>query len=416
MTPAPSAPFQDGVARSGAVAPLVEPGPPLSGSDVARFARHLLLPGLGAAGQQRLRNARVCVVGAGGLGAPVLQYLAAAGVGTIGIVDSDVVELSNLQRQVVHGTGDLGRSKVASAAEAVAAIDPGIVVVPHALRLDPGTVDLLADYDLVIDGTDNFAARYLVNDACVRWGLPEVWGSVLRFDAQVSVFWGRPPVGSEVAPVELRDLFPEPPEPGSVPSCAEAGVLGALCGQVGSLMATEAIKLITGIGRPLLGRVLVLDALEQRWTQIPLIGAARAAPTDLTGAFGSGSGVARPWPTVAATAHAVPTISAAALAALLDAGVAGNASPVTVLDVREVAERAAGSIPGSISIPLGDLLAGRGPADLPDGPLVLVCHAGVRSEVAGRFLLVAGYCDVAHLEGGMLAWRGEQTTTDDMSS
>ncbi len=266
------------VDRQGAVPPLVEPGPPLSSAEVARFSRHLLLPTLGPDGQRRLRNARVCVVGAGGLGSPVLQYLAAAGVGTLGIVDSDHVELSNLQRQVVHVVADLGRAKVASAAESVAAIDPAITVVRHELRLAPENVELLTRYDLVIDGTDNFATRYLVNDACVRWGLPEVWGSVLRFDAQVSVFWGRPPVDSGLAAVQLRDLFPEPPEPGSVPSCADAGVLGALCGQVGSLMAVEAVKLITGIGRPLLGRVLVLDALEQRWTEIPLIGAPPVEP------------------------------------------------------------------------------------------------------------------------------------------
>ena len=193
------------VGPTGRIAPLVEPGPPLSGDDVARFSRHLLLPRLGDLGQRRLRNARVCVIGAGGLGAPVLQYLAAAGVGTIGIVDSDVVELSNLQRQVIHGVADLGRPKALNAAEAVAAIDPAISVVVHHLRLDETNVDLLGGYDLVIDGTDNFATRYLVNDACVRLGLPEVWGPVLRFDAQVSVFWGRPPRGSGAAPVSEPD-------------------------------------------------------------------------------------------------------------------------------------------------------------------------------------------------------------------
>ena len=392
---------------------LVEPGPPLSPSDIARFSRHLLLPALGAAGQRRLRNARVCVVGAGGLGSPVLQYLAAAGVGTIGIVDSDTVEISNLQRQVVHGVADVGRAKALSAAEAVASIDPAIAVVVHGLRLTPDTVGLLRDYDLVIDGTDNFETRYLVNDACVRWGLPEVWGSVLRFDAQVSVFWGRPPVGSGVGPVQLRDLFPDPPEPGSVPSCADAGVLGALCGQVGSTMAVEAIKLITGIGRPLLGRVLVLDALEQRWTELPLIGTARAEPTDVETASGSGRGVPVPSSGVSSD-HGVPTVSAGALAALLDVAGAGGGT-VTVVDVREPVERAAGSIPGSVSVPLGGLLAGRGLTELPDGPLVLVCHAGVRSEVAGRFLIGSGYRDVAHLEGGMLTWRGERTPSDGAS-
>ena len=395
-----------GGVQAGTVPALVGPGAPLTASDLARFSRHLLLPGLGDLGQRRLRNARVCVVGAGGLGAPVLQYLAAAGVGTIGIVDSDVVELSNLQRQVIHGTADVGRPKVASAARAVAAIDPEIVVVRHALRLTPDTVGLLADYDLVVDGTDNFATRYLVNDACVRSGLPEVWGSVLRFDAQVSVFWGRPPVGSGVLPVELRDLFPRPPEPGSVPSCAEAGVLGALCGQVGSMMATEAIKLITGTGRPLLGRVLVLDALEQRWSEIPLVGTVSADPATIADAAAAPyPGHRSPSPR-AVVADDVPTLSAEALIRLLEA-TAGDGVPVTVLDVREIAELSEGVIRGSVSIPLGDLLTGRGLARVPrDRPVVAVCHAGVRSEVAARFLLRSGFPDVAHLAGGMLAWRG----------
>lgn len=226
--------------------PLVEPGPPLTDAERARYARHLLLPEIGDVGQRRLRAARVCVIGAGGLGAPVLQYLAAAGVGRIGVVDDDVVDVTNLQRQVIHGHADVGRPKVDSAAESVRAIDPGVEVVPHRVRLAEDTVDLLADYDVVVDGADNFPTRYLVNDACVRLGLPEVWGSVLRFDAQVSVFWGRPPAGVPAAGVDLRDLFPEPPAEGTVPSCAVAGVLGALCGQVGSLMATEVVKLVTG--------------------------------------------------------------------------------------------------------------------------------------------------------------------------
>lgn len=257
--------------------PLVEPGPPLTDAERARYARHLLLPEIGDVGQRRLRAARVCVIGAGGLGAPVLQYLAAAGVGRIGVVDDDVVDVTNLQRQVIHGHADVGRPKVDSAAESVRAIDPGVEVVPHRVRLAEDTVDLLADYDVVVDGADNFPTRYLVNDACVRLGLPEVWGSVLRFDAQVSVFWGRPPAGVPAAGVDLRDLFPEPPAEGTVPSCAVAGVLGALCGQVGSLMATEVVKLVTGVGRPLLGRVAVLDALAGVWREVPLRPSGRRA-------------------------------------------------------------------------------------------------------------------------------------------
>lgn len=394
---------------SGPVPALVEPGPPLAADAVARYSRHLLLPHLGDIGQRRLRNARVCVVGAGGLGSPVLQYLAAAGVGRIGIVDSDDVEISNLQRQVVHGVADLGRAKVRSAAESVAAIDPDVEVVTHHLRLTPETVDLLAEYDVVVDGTDNFETRYLVNDACVRWGLPEVWGSVLRFDAQVSVFWGRPPAGSGVRPVQLRDLFPHPPEAGTVPSCAEAGVLGALCGQVGSMMATETIKLLTGIGRPLLGRVLVLDALEQRWSEVPLMGAAApAGPTEVP-ARRPDEPVRRAGPTRAApTADdaSVRTLTAAILADLLDRS-AEEHGETTVLDVREPAELLAGIIPGATCVPLGQLLAGRGRAALPtDRPVVVVCRSGARSEVAARYLSGAGYPDVAHLGGGMLAWRG----------
>ena len=388
MTGSPAGPGAHG--RGAGIAPLVAPGPALDAQDRVRYARHLLLPHLGELGQRRLRNARVCVVGAGGLGSPVLQYLAAAGVGRIGVVDSDDVELSNLQRQVVHGAGDVGRPKVDSAAEALHRLDPGVQVVTHHVRLTAATVDLLADYDLVVDGTDTFETRYLVNDACVRLGLPEVWGSVLRFDAQVSVFWGRPPAGSGVRPVQLRDLFPAPPPAGDVPSCAEAGVLGSLCGQVGSVMATEAIKLITGIGRPLLGRVLVLDALEQRWTEIPLLGAA-GEPTDLP----------RP---ATHQEPGVPTVSVAALAAAIAAG--GPAAPV-VVDVRDDAERRTLVGPPAMGVPLADILAGRDLGRIPAGrPVVLVCRSAVRSEVAGHALRAAGY-DVAHLAGGALAWVAE---------
>lgn len=394
--------------RAGGIAPLVTPGPPLHPAQVARYARHLLLPHLGDLGQRRLRNARVCVVGAGGLGSPVLQYLAAAGVGTIGVVDSDDVELSNLQRQVVHGVGDLGRAKVDSAAAALRRLDPEVRVITHHLRLTHDTVDLLGDYDLVVDGTDTFETRYLVNDACVRLGLPEVWGSVLRFDAQVSVFWGRPPRGSGVRPVQLRDLFPTPPAAGEIPSCADAGVLGSLCGQVGSVMATEAVKLITGIGRPLLGRVLVLDALDQRWTEIPLLGAdvadgppQDAAPPERDAGRGAGA---------AAGDQPVPTVSVAMLSASIAAG--GREAPV-VVDVRDDAERRTLVGPPAIAVPLADILAGRGLERVPrDRSVVLVCRSAVRSEVAARALRAAGYADVAHLAGGALAWAADAASGD----
>ncbi|MBX9246739.1 ThiF family adenylyltransferase [Actinotalea ferrariae] len=375
------------------LAPLVEPGPPLTAAQVERWSRHLLLPVLGEAGQRRLRNARVCVVGAGGLGAPVLLYLAAAGVGRLGIVDHDDVELTNLQRQVVHGTADVGRAKTESARDAVHAIDDGVDVVLHHVRLDATNVDaVLAGYDLVVDGTDNFPTRYLVNDACVRLGLPEVWGSVYRFDAQVSVFWGRPPSGSGADPVQLRDLFPAPPPPGSVPSCAEGGVLGALVGQVGTIMATEAVKLVTGTGEPLLGRVLVLDGLAARWSELPL-----------RGSVTTGDGVDDAGPE-GEHEDAVATIAATALAERLAARDRG-ADDFTLVDVREPAERAIVAIPGAIAVPLGALLDGSGVAAVPaDRPVVLHCRSGVRSEQAARALRAAGRDDVVHLEGGVLAW------------
>lgn len=383
MTPSP-----------GELAPLVAPGPPLSAAQVERYSRHVLLPQIGDMGQRRLRNARVCVIGAGGLGAPVLLYLAAAGVGRIGVVDSDDVELSNLHRQVIHRTADLGRAKVSSAAEAIGALDPDIEVVQHRDRLTADNIDLIAEYDLVVDGTDNFPTRYLVNDACVRLGLPEVWGSVFRFDAQVAVFWGRPPAPGPAA-VQLRDLFPEPPPPDAVPSCAEAGVLGALCGQVGSLMATEAVKLITGVGDPLLGRVLVLDALAARWTVVPVVGTGRPpADPESTSARHATSGT----PT-----GPVPEVSARELARMLAERGRGGRS-FSLVDVREPAEWEIVAIPGSERLPMSHLVAGMRPEVSPGTPLVLYCRSGHRSARAVDMLRAAGYDDVRHLAGGVLAW------------
>ncbi len=362
--------------------PLVEPGPALSPADTVRFARHTVLPELGELGQRRLRRGRVCVVGAGGLGSPALLYLAAAGVGTLGIVDRDEVELGNLQRQVVHGVRDVGRRKVASARAAVLDLAPDAVVRAHDGDLtSENALDVLAGYDLVLDGTDNFPSRYLVNDACARLGVPLVWGSVLGFDAQVSVFWSDPPEGNGV---DLRDLFPDPPEAAAVPSCAEAGVVGALCGQVGALMATEAVKLLAGVGEPLVGRVAVLDALGARWREVPL----RRSP---------GGRQRR-----ASVSHAaVPALSASALAARLASG-----TPLALVDVREPSEHAAGSLPGARSVPLSELRAGRGVAAVPrDVAVVLVCASGQRSDEAARVLRAAGHPDVTHLAGGIRAWQ-----------
>jgi adenylyltransferase/sulfurtransferase len=394
------------------IPPLVAPGRPLRADERERFSRHLLLPGIGELGQRRLRNARVCVVGAGGLGAPVLLYLAAAGVGRLGVVDDDDVALSNLQRQVIHGLDDVGRPKVVSAADAVARLDPGVDVVVHRTRLTSDTVGLLGDYDLVVDGTDNFPTRYLVNDACVRMGLPEVWGSVFRFDAQVSVFWGRPPAG--VGPVQLRDLFPGPPPEGSVLSCAEGGVLGAMCGQVGSVMATEAVKLITGVGRSLLGRVLVLDALAASWAEVPLRGRdgdgmvddgarTREVPAR-DGAGGRHEGTAPRGAAQQGKAGPprVRTVSARDLAGWL-----AERLDLVLVDVREPAERAIVDIPGAVGIPLQELLDNPRARLTTDRPVVLYCRSGVRSERAGLALLASGHPDVAHLAGGVLAWVDE---------
>jgi adenylyltransferase/sulfurtransferase len=244
--------------------PLVEPAEDLSVEEIARYSRHLIIPDVGVPGQKRLKNAKVLVVGAGGLGSPALLYLAAAGVGTLGIVDFDVVDESNLQRQVIHGVSDIGKLKAQSAKESIAEINPHVHVVLHTERLDSdNALDIFRPYDLILDGTDNFATRYLVNDACVLLGKPYVWGSIYRFEGQVSVFW------NEHGP-NYRDLYPEPPPPGMVPSCAEGGVLGVLCASIGSVMVTEAIKLITGIGESLLGRLMVYDALEMTYRQIKI--------------------------------------------------------------------------------------------------------------------------------------------------
>lgn len=387
---------------------IVEPAGGLSDEQTARGARHLLLPGIGLPGQRRLRAARVCVLGAGGLGAPVLQYLAAAGVGTLGIVDDDEVDVSNLQRQVVHGSSDVGRRKVDSARDAVHELDPSVVVVPHAVRLTrDNAAELLAGYDVVVDGTDNFPTRYAVSDAAAELGIPVVWGSVLRFDAQVSVFWSAGPGGG----VTLRDLFPREPGPGEVPSCAEAGVLGALCGQVGSLMATEVVKLVCGVGEPLLGRVLVIDALRARWTEVPLAAhrgsvAAQVHTSDATAPVGPGAaardGRGRSGRD-AAGAGAVPQLGADELAARL----ADPDDLVVLVDVREPHEIAAAAIPGSVAVPLASILDGSalrsGALRDVQGPVVVHCHAGGRSQAAAEVLRAAGV-DAANLAGGIVAW------------
>ncbi|MBN6810817.1 molybdopterin-synthase adenylyltransferase MoeB [Kocuria marina] len=379
--------------------PLVAPASDLSREELERYSRHLTLPQLGEEGQRRLKNARVLVIGAGGLGAPALQYLAAAGVGTIGVVDDDVVSVSNLQRQVVHGMADIGRPKVDSAADAVARLNPLVTVHRHPERLSTdNALEIFSGYDLIMDGADNFGTRFLVSDAAELTGIPVVWGSILRFDGQVSVFWsGHGPV--------YRDLFPEAPAPGQVPSCAEGGVLGMLPATIGSVMVTEALKLITGIGRPLLGRVLIHDALAQTWRELTVLPDPHRPPvTDL-----SRVALACGLPSDDDAAPAPhETVTAPELAELLTARSLGETS-FTLVDVREDWERNLVAIPGSVHVPLQDVLD-RGVTALPDeaeGTVILHCKAGARSAQA-LAALRRDYAlredTVKHLDGGVLAW------------
>lgn len=365
--------------------PLVEPVDALSDAERARTARHRSLAALGEIGQRRLRAAHVAVVGAGGLGSPVILALAAAGVGTLTVIDDDLVDATNLQRQVIHRREDIGLPKTASAVRAAAQLSPETRVVEIRQRLAPDTADdLFAGANLVIDGSDSFDTREAVAAACERLGIPLVWGTVQAFDAQVTVFWSAPPAGS--APVRLADLYP-PGSAGDVPSCEIVGVLGALCMQVGSLLATEAIKLIAGIGEPLLGRVLVLDGLGARQREVPLRGTAGAQTTDAAAA-GSASAPPRP-------AHVHP-ITAVGPSALVDE----HLGRTLVVDVREAHEVATGMIPGARHIPLADLLAD--PAAIP-GPVIVVCQTAIRSRRAAEALRDAGV-EAAILAGGMEAW------------
>ncbi|GCD20783.1 molybdopterin-synthase adenylyltransferase MoeB [Cellulomonas algicola] len=372
--------------------PLVEPAGELTREETARYSRHLLLPEVGDAGQRRLKAARILVMGAGGLGAPVLTYLAAAGVGTIAVVDDDVVDVSNLQRQVLFGHDDVGRRKVEAAADRMRAINPHVTVVEHAVRVDASNaLDLFRGYDLVIDGTDNFATRYLVNDACVILGLPYVWGSVFRFEGQVSVFW------EQYGP-QYRDLYGEPPPPGLVPSCAEGGVLGSLCSMVGATMATEALKLIVGTGEPLVGRLLVLDALAMRWRSLPVArqeGTLRVRTLD---EWPYEERCALPGAARSATA-AGAEITVPQLQELLARP--GGRDGVTLVDVREPFEHELGAIPGSLLRPSGDLRTREGRAELLGHPaVVLYCKSGARSAACLSALRADGHADVRTLVGG----------------
>jgi adenylyltransferase/sulfurtransferase len=381
--------------------PLVEPAPELTVEEVRRYSRHLIIPDVGMDGQKRLKNAKVLVIGAGGLGSPALLYLAAAGVGTLGIVDFDEVDESNLQRQVIHGQSDIGKPKAVSAKESIAEVNPLVDVVVHNERLDNDNVlEIFADYDLIVDGTDNFATRYMVNDAAVLLGKPYVWGSIYRFDGQASVFW------AENGPC-YRCLYPEPPPPGMVPSCAEGGVLGVLCASIGSIQVNEAIKLITGIGEPLLGKLVIYDALEMEYRKLavrkdPDCAVCGEHPTvtelidydDFCGAIS----------TEAADAAAGSTINVTQLEQWLKERENGDRDFVLV-DVREENEYEINRIPGSVLIPKGEFLNGNALGQLTqDKPVVLHCKTGVRSAEALAVLKGAGYSDAVHVGGGVSAW------------
>jgi sulfur-carrier protein adenylyltransferase/sulfurtransferase len=383
--------------------------PALTGDEYQRYSRHLILPEVGLEGQRKLKAARVLCVGAGGLGSPVALYLAAAGVGTIGLVDFDAVDLSNLQRQVLHGTPDIGRSKLQSAKDRLNALNPGVNVETYNEALSSqNALELFKGFDVVLDGTDNFPTRYLVNDACVLLGIPNAYGSIFRFEGQASVF------GTKEGPC-YRCLYPEPPPPGLVPSCAEGGVLGVLPGIIGVIQATEAIKLILGVGEPLIGRFLIYDALKMRFRELklrkdpdcPVCGThptvkalidyeqfcgvpARESST-------AAQAVAPAAPTLTGPGG-VPEITAEDLKARLD-----GREDLVILDVREPHEVQICRIEGSIRIPLGDLPKRVGELD-PSRELVVHCKVGGRSAKAVAFLRDHGFSQAVNLRGGILSW------------
>ena len=361
----------------------------LTSAERQRYSRHLLLPEVGEEGQRRLKSARVLLVGAGGLGSPAALYLAAAGVGTLGIVDFDVVDASNLQRQIIHGTADVGRLKLASAADRIADINPSVKVETFEARFSADNAKALVDaFDIIVDGTDNFPARYLINDACVLYRKPNAWGSIFRFEGQASVF------AMPEGPC-YRCLHPEPPPEGLVPSCAEAGVLGVLPGIIGTIQATEAIKLILGIGDPLIGRFMIYDALKMRFRELKLpkdpdcaICGARPTITTL-----------REYAGYCAPAGAEMTV--AELKSRMDAG-----TTLVILDVREPSEFAEARIPGSVLIPLGELPRRLDELD-PSRELVVHCKSGARSARAVALLRDKGFANASSLSGGILRWLSE---------
>jgi adenylyltransferase/sulfurtransferase len=372
--------------------------PQLTNDEIKRYSRHLIMPEVGMEGQRRLKAARVLCIGAGGLGSPAAMYLAAAGVGTIGVVDFDVVDFSNLQRQIIHGTPDVGRSKLASAKDRLNALNPHVEVQTYEAALtSDNALGLFAPYDVILDGTDNFPTRYLTNDACVLLGKPNAYGSIFRFEGQASVF------GMKDGPC-YRCLYPEPPPPGLVPSCAEGGVLGVLPGVIGIIQATEAIKLITGIGEPLIGRFLIFDALRMKFRELKLrkdpdcpVCGTHPTVTELID-YEQFCGI---HPAPEPGKEAVPSateITSTELKARLDRG-----DDLFLLDVREPNEYQINRIAGSTLIPLGEVP--RRYAELAsDREVVVLCKVGGRSAKAADYLRSVGFRKVLNLKGGILDW------------
>jgi adenylyltransferase/sulfurtransferase len=375
--------------------PLVPPSEELTRDEVSRYSRHLLIPDVGAEGQKRLKNSKVLVIGAGGLGSPVLLYLAAAGVGTLGLIDFDIVDESNLQRQVIHGQSDIGRLKSRSAKDSVNELNPHIHVQLHNERLEAtNAVVIISGYDLVVDGTDNFSTRYLVNDACVLAKKPYVWGSIFRFEGQASVFWEDAPGG---VGLNYRDLYPEPPPPEMAPSCAEGGVLGVLCASIGAIMATEAIKLITGLGETLLGRLAVYDALDMTYKFIPLRRAPVRTPITALINYHEFCGL-KP----AATENTANPfiISPLELKKMQDSG-----KDMRLIDVRGIEEWNIVRIKGANHIPKNKIMTEAVLSQLnKEDFIVLHCKMGVRSRDVLVEMKKQGFTNVKSLDGGILAW------------
>jgi adenylyltransferase/sulfurtransferase len=403
---------------------LVSPGPELTRAELLRYSRQISLPHVGVDGQRRLKDARVLVLGAGGLGSPVLQYLAAAGVGTIGIADHDTVEVSNLQRQTIHPDARVGERKVASAAAAVRAQNPLIEVIEHDAEVTPATVlELVSEYDIVVDGTDNFEVQYVVDAACALVGKPLVWGSVLRFDGQVTVFWATAGEGLDRT---LDDLYPEQPDADAGETCSVAGVLGPVCAAIGAVMATETLKLLGGYGEPLLGRLLVHDALDASWREVPFgkaanrdtpgarrtrgaanIGEPYSFTKQGTGSSGPATALFERQSTVTSETTPTPSITAPELKSLLEARTRGEADFVLV-DVREMYENQLVAIEGSELVPLGQILSDQAREILPpQEKVILHCHHDARSQQAAALLRANGWEDVTFVQGGIDAWSRE---------